>query len=76
MSMMDGLFPLGFYLGNAMSGYIKNNLGFMYNFALGMLFSILAMAYTYLFVEDSKHLRWAQLNKKKLFQVLARRVLA
>jgi predicted MFS family arabinose efflux permease len=57
LALMDGLFPLGFYVGNALSGYIKNNLGFMYNFSLGMLFSMLAMGYTLIFVKDSKELR-------------------
>jgi hypothetical protein len=44
-------------LGNASSGYIKRNLGFMYNFSLGMLFAILSMGYTVLFVKDSKDIR-------------------
>ena len=57
LSLLDGLFPLGFYIGNASSGYIKKNLGFMYNFSLGMLFAMLAMGYTCLFVKDSRHIR-------------------
>ncbi len=58
LSLIDGLFPLGFYIGNASAGYIKKNLGFMYNFSLGMLFAMIAMGYTCIFVKDSKHIRY------------------
>lgn len=57
LALLDGLFPLGFYIGNAASGYIKRNLGFMYNFSLGMLFAVVAMSYTIIFVKDSRNIR-------------------
>jgi hypothetical protein len=50
-------FCLPSFTGNATSGYIKRNLGFMYNFSLGMLFAMIAMGYTVLFVKDSKEIR-------------------
>ena len=50
---MDGLFPLGFYLGNGFAGPVKSNLGLEYNFALGMLFAVISAAYTVLFVKES-----------------------
>ena len=34
---MTGTFFIGYNIGKAMSGVIKEELGFLYNFALGML---------------------------------------
>ena len=53
-AFLDGLFPLGFYLGNSLSAITKAKLGFMFNFSLGMLFSLVSMAYTLIFVRDSR----------------------
>ena len=50
---MDGLIHIGFYVGNAMAGPVKKNLGLKYNFALGALMTIIAAAYTIIFVEET-----------------------
>ena len=61
---LDGLFPLGFYLANALAGPIKKNLGLMYNFSLGMLCSVICFAYCLLFVKDSRIERDKRLAKE------------
>ena len=63
--MMDGLFPLGFFLGNALCGYTKVYMGFLFNFGLGMLCALISMAYTLMFVKDSKELRDAKVAKQR-----------
>ena len=40
-------------------------LGYMYNFTLGMLFAVTAMAYTYMFVPESIPIREARLAKQR-----------
>ena len=54
---MDSLWPVGFLPGMALSSVIQSNLGFMYNFAFGMLAALLAMLYTIVFVKDSRNLK-------------------
>ena len=34
---LDGLLPIAFYTGMLLGGLIKDKIGYMYNFALGML---------------------------------------
>ena len=34
---LAGLWPIGFYTGMLLGGFIKDKIGYMYNFALGML---------------------------------------
>ena len=62
---LDGLFPLGFYTANALAGPIKQNLGLMYNFALGMLCSIVCFAYCLVFVKDSRKERDERIAKER-----------
>ena len=45
--------------------FLQVRLGYMYNFSLGMLFAVAAMAYTYVFVPESLPLREARLAKQK-----------
>ena len=53
IAIMDGLIHIGFYVGNAIAGPVKKNLGLKYNFALGALMTIIAAAYTIIFVEET-----------------------
>jgi hypothetical protein len=53
LAVVDGLIYLGFYVGNAMAGPVKNNLGLEYNFALGILFSVIAAAYTIIYIKET-----------------------
>ena len=54
---LDGVFPLGFYIGNSLAGIIKKTLGFYYNFGLGMLCASMAVLYCIFFVQDSRLIR-------------------
>ena len=53
LAIMDGIHYLGFYVGNAIAGPVKDNFGLKYNFALGLLFAIIAGAYTLLFIKET-----------------------
>ncbi len=37
MSFLDGLWPIAYFSGMYFAGIIKTNLGYMYNYGLGML---------------------------------------
>ena len=65
-AFLDGLFPLGFYLGNSLSAMCKAKYGFMFNFSLGMLFSLMSMAYTLIFVRDSRKERAIKLVQQRI----------
>jgi hypothetical protein len=64
IAFCDGMFLMGFYIGNMLGGPVKENLGFGYNFALGMICSLLAVAWCIFYVKDSKELRDARLRKE------------
>ena len=70
-ALMDGVFPIGFYIGNALAGPVAENLGFLYNFAFGMLFSLLGCAYVVVFVGDSRIIRDQRLKKENEGKVKA-----
>ncbi|TRY72153.1 hypothetical protein TCAL_00254 [Tigriopus californicus] len=53
MAFLSGLWPIGSNIGKALGGLIKNQLGFMYNFAIGMLVALVAMLYIVLFVKET-----------------------
>ena len=53
IAIMDGLFHIGFYVGNAFAGPIKKNLGLPYNFALGILFTCISASYTLIRIKES-----------------------
>ena len=64
IAFCDGMFLLGFYIGNMLGGPVQHNLGYGYNFGFGMICSLLAIAWCVLFVKDSKELRDARLRKE------------
>ena len=37
IAFLDGLWPIGYFFGMYLAGKIKTNLGYMYNYSLGML---------------------------------------
>ena len=53
LALVDGLIYLGFYIGNAAAAPIKAHLGFTYNFAFGILTTVIAAAYTLIFIEET-----------------------
>ena len=55
---------MGFNSGKALGGVIKTHLGFPYNFALGMLASMLTSLYAVVFLKDSSCLREERLSKE------------
>ncbi len=64
VAFLSGCWPIGFNLGKALSGLIKNNLGFMYNFGFGMIVSVLTAFYVINFVPDSIPIRDARMRKE------------
>ena len=71
IAFIDGLFPFGFYIGNAIAGPIQKNLGSAYNFGFGMLFAMLAVTYAAVFLKDSRNeLNEILAKERKLPQVL------
>ena len=54
IAFIDGLFPVGFYVGNALAGPVQKYLGPTYNFGLGMSFALLATLYAAFFLKDSR----------------------
>ena len=65
VAFMTGCFWIGFNSGKALSGVIKEELGFMYNFALGALVSFLTSAYAVVFLKDSTRLRDERLRQEE-----------
>ena len=64
VAFMTGLWPIGMNIGKALSGVIKDNLGFMYNFGLGMLLAALSGLYVIVFVKDSVEIRKQRLERE------------
>ena len=61
---MDGVFPIGFYVGNALAGPIKHKFGYLYNFGLGMLMTLLGFFYVAFFLPDSIPIRDQRLKRE------------
>ena len=65
LAYLDGVFPLGFYIGNALAGVIKKELGFYYNFGFGILSATIAILYCIFFVKDSRIIRKERIQLQK-----------
>ncbi|TRY72725.1 hypothetical protein TCAL_00269 [Tigriopus californicus] len=63
MAFVSGLWPVGGNIGKALGGLIKHHLGFIYNFAFGMLLAVVAMLYIILFVKETIKPNTLQGNK-------------
>ena len=64
VAFMSGCFSIGFNIGKGLSGVIKEELGFMYNFAFGMLTSVLTGFYAVVFLKNSARLRALRLHQE------------
>lgn len=64
VAFMTGCFWIGYNSGKALSGVIKEELGFMYNFGLGMLVSVLTGVYAIVFLKDSTRIREERLRRE------------
>ena len=53
LALLDGIYHIGFFMGNAAAGPIKTNLGLKYNFALGLLFTVISAAYTIIYIPET-----------------------
>ncbi len=65
MAFLSGLWPIGSNIGKALSGVIKTNLGFMYNFGFGFLTSAITLLYIVVFMKESTVLRDERIKKEK-----------
>ena len=63
-AFMAGGCVIGFNIGKGLSGVINEELGFMYNFAFGMLSSVLTAVYAIVFLKNSVHIREMRLHQK------------
>ena len=69
LAYLDGAFPLGFYIGNFLSGIVKNRLGYYFNFGFALLLDTLSILYCIYFVKDSRTIKTEtcqKLNPKKM----------
>lgn len=57
LAFLDGLFPIGFFTGMSISGYLKDAYGFTATFGLSIVFTIATILYTWWFVRDSRTMR-------------------
>lgn len=65
VAYMTGLLYPGFNIGRALSLVIKENLGFMHNFAFGMLAQMITALYVIVIVPDSIRIREKRLKMQK-----------
>ena len=64
MAFLTGCFGSGFTIGKAVGGALKEELGFTYTFAFGMLVSVLSCVYAMLFLKDSALIREERLRQE------------
>ena len=54
LAYLDGFFPFGFYVGNALSAIIKTKLGFASNFGFAIVIDSISILYCIIFVKDNR----------------------
>lgn len=54
LAYLDGFFPFGFYIGNALSAIIKTKLGFASNFGFAIVIDSISILYCIIFVRDNR----------------------
>lgn len=64
MGFLPGLWAVGNNIGKALGSVVKAKLGFVYAFALGLAFNVLAMLYVLCFLKDSIAIRNHRLKKR------------
>ena len=64
VAIMSGGSLIGINIGKGLSGVINEELGFMHNFAFGMLSSVLTAVYAIVFLKNSVRLREMRLHHK------------
>ncbi|XP_059079165.1 lysosomal proton-coupled steroid conjugate and bile acid symporter SLC46A3-like [Tigriopus californicus] len=57
LAYLDGLFPIGFFTGMSVSGFLKEAYGFTATFGLSMVFTVATILYTWCVVKDSRKMR-------------------
>ena len=63
-AIIGGVGFMGYNIGTAVAGPIKVKLGYQYNFSLGLLFSLLSVAWCVFFVKESEEKRDLRLAKE------------
>ena len=73
VAFMTGGCVVGFNIGKGLSGVINQELGFMYNFAFGMLSSVLTAVYAIVFLKNSVRIRELRLHHKTGIDVVEKK---
>ena len=54
LTIIDGIIWVSWYIGSILSGPVKTTFGLQYNFVLGIVFSMVAFLYTWLYIKESR----------------------
>ena len=66
LAFLDGIFPVGFLAGMALSGFVKSSLGYLGNFGIAMGCAIAAMLWAMLFLKDSRTMRPTEVLQERI----------
>ena len=64
LAFLDGLFPIGFLAGMALSGFVQGSLGYLGNFGIAMGCAVAAMIWAMLFLKDSRTMRPTEVERE------------